>query len=175
VTIVDERTMRAPVDACFRAASDVERWPDILPHYRLVRFHERSGDEGRVEMAAWRDFRVFRWPTWWLSAMRIDRDEPAVHYRHVQGITRGMVVKWSFVSRPGGATHVTVTHAWNGPPWPFIGGLAWRLVIAPLFVSAIARRTLEGVARAAEQNASLETARSSRTGAAPGGSRNATS
>lgn len=174
MTIVDERTMRAPVGACFIAASDVERWPAILPHYRVVRFHAHSGDEGRVEMAAYRDFGLFRWPTWWLSAMRIDRDEPAVHYTHVEGITRGMVVKWSFAPRAGGHTHVSITHAWDGPPWPLIGGLAWRLVIAPIFVSAIARRTLAGVAQAAEHSASREATGSPPHDVEPARPRNAT-
>jgi hypothetical protein len=48
-------------------------------------------------------------------------------------------------------THVRITHAWDGPRWPLIGGLAWQLVIGPHFVSFIAGRTLAGVAREAER------------------------
>ena len=49
---------RAPVEACFRAGADVERWPEILPHYRWVRFQRRDGfGTGRVEMAARRRLR----------------------------------------------------------------------------------------------------------------------
>jgi ribosome-associated toxin RatA of RatAB toxin-antitoxin module len=174
MTTVDELLMHAPLERCFEVAADVERWPSILPHYRNVRFLERAGDDrGIVKMSAWRDFAgPLRWPTWWVSDMRIDRDEPAVHYRHVDGITRGMIVKWSFESgdpgmRPaahphpsdapessGGpspaATHVRITHEWTGPEWPLIGGFAWRHVIAPQFVHVIASRTLAGVAAAAE-------------------------
>ena len=73
---VDERVMRAPAAVCFRVAADVEQWPTILPHYRWVRFH-RKEDFGRgiVEMAAWRDFAgAIRYPTWWVSEMRVDPD-----------------------------------------------------------------------------------------------------
>lgn len=150
--ILDERLMRAPTAACFRVAADVERWPLILEHYRWVRFRKREGfGTGRVEMAAWREFGgPLRYPVWWVSDMRIDEIEPAVHYRHVDGITRGMDVKWAFEPHAEG-TLVRITHAWAGPPWPLIGGLAWRAVIAPHFVSAVAQRTLAGVAAEAER------------------------
>jgi len=152
VTILDECFMRAPPALCFRVAADVERWPDFLAHYRWVRFQERTAfGTGRVEMAAWRDFGgPFRYPTWWVSDMRIREHEPAVLYTHVDGITRGMEVKWSFEPRPDG-TLVRITHAWDGPQWPLVGRLAWSAVIAPHFVSAIAQRTLAGVAREAQR------------------------
>lgn len=154
MTTVDERFMAAPVDVCFRVAADVERWPQILPHYRWVRFHEKHAfGTGRVEMAAWRDFAgPARYPTWWVSDMYIAEHEPAIYFTHVDGITRGMDVKWAFTPLDGG-THVRITHAWRGPPWPLIGGPAWRLVIGPHFVSAIAARTLLGVGADAERRA----------------------
>jgi uncharacterized membrane protein len=151
MTIQDERFVAAPVQLCFRIAADVERWPDILSHYRWVKFHRKDAfGTGRVEMAAWREFsRSARYPTWWLSEMVSDETEPAIHFQHVAGITRSMAVKWSFVPREGG-TQVRITHAWDGPRWPLIGSVAWRHVIAPHFVSFIATRTLEGVGREAE-------------------------
>ena len=33
---VDERLVAADADRVFQAASDVERWPAILPHYRAL-------------------------------------------------------------------------------------------------------------------------------------------
>lgn len=154
MTTVDERFIAAPADLCFRVAADVERWPDILPHYRWVRFHQKQGfGTGRVEMAAWRDFAgPLRYPTWWVSDMRVAPGEPAIYFVHVDGITRRMDVKWSFEPREGG-TFVRITHAWDGPRWPLIGPLAWQLVIGPHFVSFIANRTLAGVAREAERRA----------------------
>ena len=156
---VDEHVMRAPARLCFEVAADVESWPRLLPHYRFVRFQEkRAFGEGRVEMAAWRDFAgagALRWPTWWVSEMHVDGREPAVHYRHVDGITRGMNVKWSFVP-DGERTLVRIVHEWSGPAWPIIGRAAADAVIGPGFVSAIARRTLAGVAAEAERRAAAQ-------------------
>jgi hypothetical protein len=151
VTIIDERTIAAPVDLCFQAAADVERWPDILPHYRFVRFRGKAGfGTGVVEMSAYRDFAgPLRYPTWWVSNMHVDTAEPAVYYTHIEGVTTGMVVKWSFEACAAG-THVRISHTWDGPPWPLIGRFAWEHVIAHGFVSYIATRTLAGVAAAAE-------------------------
>lgn len=149
---VDERFMDAPTPACFRVAADVERWPTILPHYRWVRFHEKHGfGRGRVEMAAWRNFiGPLRYPTWWVSDMEADETAPVVRYRHVDGITRGMDVRWEFEPRDGG-THVRILHIWDGPRWPLIGRPAADLVIGPFFIHVVAQRTLAGVAAEAER------------------------
>jgi ribosome-associated toxin RatA of RatAB toxin-antitoxin module len=159
MTTVDERIIAAPPDVCFTVASDVERWPDILPHYRFVRYHDRADNgDGRVEMSAFRDFAgPLRYPTWWLSDMRLAPDEPAIYFVHVDGITRRMDVKWAFEPHADG-THVRITHAWDGPRWPLIGSFAWKRVIGPHFVSFIASRTLAGVAREAERRAAGNTA-----------------
>ncbi len=163
---VDEHVMRAPAPLCFQVAADVEDWPRILPHYRWVRFREKQAfGRGLVEMAAWRAFGGgARWPTWWVSEMRAEADEPAVYYRHVDGITRGMDVKWSF-SPAGAHTLVRIVHEWSGPAWPLIGQVAAEAVIGPGFVSAIARRTLAGVGREAERRAALAQAAPARPAA----------
>lgn len=160
MTIVDEHVMNAPVAVCYRVAADVERWPDWLWHYRDVHFTTRIAfGTGRVEMAAWREFGSwFRYPVWWASEMRLDDDTPAIRFRHVDGITRGMDVEWSFHARDDGRTLVRITHAWDGPDWPIIGDFAWRRVIAPHFVSVIAQRTLKGIAAQAERTHGQEAA-----------------
>ncbi len=146
---LDERVVRAPPARVFALAADVERWPRLLPHYRWVRLLERRPDGGIVEMAAWRPFGPLRWPTWWVSEMWIARDRFEVRYRHVQGITRGMEVLWRLVPRDGG-THVAITHEWEGPAWPLVGGLAAEWIIGPIFIHGIASRTLAGIGRCAE-------------------------
>jgi hypothetical protein len=152
---VDESRARAPADLCFRVAADVERWPEILPHYRWVRFREKRGfAEGVVEMAAWRDFAgPLRYPTWWLSEMEHDPDAGRVYYRHVDGITRGMDVVWEVEETEGEGSRLRIVHEWTGPRWPLIGGVAANRVIGPHFISFIAGRTLAGVVRAAEKEA----------------------
>lgn len=152
---VDEIVARAPVEACFRAGADVERWPEWLPHYQWVRFQRKDGfGTGRVEMAARRDFGPLPWPVWWVSEMRVDASRPAVVYRHVAGITTGMDVEWSFHDQGDGTTLVRIVHAWEeGPAWP-LPRAARRLVagevIGPVFIHHVASRTLAGIRRAAE-------------------------
>ena len=146
---VDRIRVHAPVERVFESAADVERWPEMLSHYRWVRILERRLDGGLVEMAAWRPFGVVGYPTWWVSEMRVDRATPAVHYRHVRGITTGMDVVWRFVP-DGDGTAVSILHQWTGPRWPLIGRAAAELVIGPVFVHGIASRTLAGIKRHVE-------------------------
>lgn len=149
--IVDTLRVAAAPARVFHHAADVERWPAILPHYRAVRFLERTApDEGVVEMAAYRPFGLFDWPTWWVSRMQVDRARHEVRYRHLRGITTGMDVLWTVVPE-GNGSRATIVHEWAGPAWPLIRRPAAALVILPLFVHAIAERTLAGVARAAER------------------------
>ncbi len=148
---VDRARVRASLERVYGAAKDVERWPELLPHYRWVRFRERRGEGGLVEMAAWRSFGgPLRWPTWWMSEMTLEPETPRIRYRHVRGITTGMDVAWDFANENGGVL-VTVTHWWDGPRWPLIGAAAAELIIGPVFVHGIASRTLAGIARASER------------------------
>lgn len=149
----DERLVHTPGAVIFDIARKVELWPGYLPHYRWVRFRERASDGGGlVEMSAWRPLGSLPagWPTWWLSEMSVDAARPAIRFRHVGGITRGMEVEWSFDAQPGG-TLVRIVHAWNGPSWPLIGVFAATTVIGPMFIRAIAQRTLRGLASVAER------------------------
>ena len=148
---VDHRLVRAPIERVFAAASNVEQWPAILPHYRWVTMRERSPGAGVVEMAAWRPFGVVKYPTWWVSRMEIDRARWQVRYQHVEGITRGMDVVWQLVPRED-TTDVTIVHEWSGPRWPLVGAIAAGLVIGPVFIHGIASRTLAGIARHVERN-----------------------
>ncbi|MSR22822.1 MAG: hypothetical protein EXR92_04650 [Gemmatimonadetes bacterium] len=158
---VDEAVAAAPAGVCFEIASDVEGWPEILPHYRWVRFRKRHGPgRGLVEMAAWRPFRLlrwplFRWPTWWVSEMESNASDRTVRYRHIEGITEGMDVLWEIRAEGNGHTRLRIVHDWEGPRWPPVGGLVADMVIGPGFVSHIARRTLAGVVREAEARAGV--------------------
>jgi ribosome-associated toxin RatA of RatAB toxin-antitoxin module len=148
---VDRLVMRAPIDRVFTVAAEVERWPQILSHYRWVTMRERKNDRGIVEMAAWRPFGMVKYPTWWVSRMEIDSATRQVRYQHIDGITRGMNVVWQLVSA-NGDTEVTIVHEWDGPRWPLIGGIAAALVIGPVFIHGIASRTLAGIARHVERS-----------------------
>jgi len=144
---VDRIRIRAPFARVFAAASSVTRWPTILPHYRWVRMLHG----GLVEMAAWRPFGAFfKYPTWWVSEMTVDRPAGEIRYRHVRGITRGMDVVWRLIETADGGIDVEIVHTWDGPRWPLVGRLAANLVIGPVFIHGIASRTLAGIKRAAE-------------------------
>lgn len=146
---VDFIRISAPAEKVFTAASDVERWPELLPHYRWVRMLERREQGGVVEMAAWRPFGPLNYPTWWVSEMWVDPARLEVRYRHIRGITRGMDVVWQIVS-VGDVTDVTIVHTWDGPDWPLIRRPAAEWLIGPIFVHGIASRTLAGIAAAVE-------------------------
>jgi hypothetical protein len=167
--VVDERVVRSAVGPIFALARDVVQWPRHLDHYRFVRFRERCADGGGlVEMSANRPFGPVDWPTWWLSRMQVIdanpvRDAgtgtrsvspsptPSIRFRHVEGVTSGMEVEWSFLPQPDArSTLVRIVHLWEGPSWPVIGRVAARGVIGPVFVHGIASRTLAGLAKAAE-------------------------
>jgi ribosome-associated toxin RatA of RatAB toxin-antitoxin module len=154
MSTIDEQVVRAPLDAIFAIAADVERWPEHLAHYRYVTMRERDARGGGiVEMSANRPFGALNWPTWWLSEMEVRPPRravaPAIRFRHVRGITTGMEVEWSFEPHSSG-TRVKILHVWNGPDWPLIGSFAATGVIGPVFIHGIASRTLAGLARAAE-------------------------
>ncbi len=144
---LDEIRIAAPPDEVFQIAAAVDEWPDFLPHYRWVRHLE--GRDELVEMAAWRPFGLFKYPTWWVSEMRVDAAELRIEYHHVRGITKGMDVEWR-LEREGDRTRITIAHNWRGPGWPLIGWVAATLVIGPVFIHGIASRTLAGVKRKAE-------------------------
>ena len=147
---IDEMEVSVPVSKIFQLARDVESWPKHLPHYLFVKFRERDGSGGGiVEMSANRPFGVVNWRTWWLSEMEVNESKPAVRFRHIGGITKGMDVEWTFYPANRG-THVRILHVWDGPRWPLVGIPAATMIIGPVFVHGIASRTLAGLALAAE-------------------------
>ncbi|MFL5500557.1 MAG: SRPBCC family protein [Gemmatimonadaceae bacterium] len=156
---VDSQYVHAPTPTIFALAAKVEKWPTYLPHYRYVKFRERRSDGGGVvEMSAYRPFTMatrlrlplrLNWPTWWLSEMSVDETKPAIRFRHIQGVTKGMEVEWTFISAPAG-THVRIVHLWDGPAIP-MGDFAATWVIGPVFIHGIASRTLAGLAAVAEK------------------------
>ena len=75
---------------------------------------------------------------------------PTIRFRHIEGVTAGMDVEWSF-AREAGGVRVRILHVWDGPHWPLVGVFAATTVIGPVFVHGIASRTLAGLARAAER------------------------
>ncbi len=126
------------LDQIVAMAAAVERWPEILPHYRWVTILDGSGDRRTVEMAALRDWFPVKWQA--VQEIRRDGPTPVITFKHVRGVTKGMDVAWTFEPL---ADRVRV-QIWHGfdPPWPLVGNLVADRVIGPQFVEAIAGKTL---------------------------------
>jgi hypothetical protein len=141
--------IRGPLSRIVALATDVERWPELLPHYRWVTLLDGGGDRKVVAMAARRG----RIPVRWRAVQKIDRTgaTPIVRYRHIWGVTRGMEVAWTFAETPEGV-HVAIRHEFR-PPWPVVGDYIADRIIGPLFVEAIAGRTLDVIKQTVEREA----------------------
>lgn len=127
--------MCAPRMAVFETAANLELWPQILPHYRYIRYLEQSPSRNVVVMAATRS----GIPISWISEQIIDRDNVEVRFRHLKAFTKGMLVVWTFQEAPDGVL-VEIKH-----------DLAFRLkILAPIadkiigdfFIHHIANKTL---------------------------------
>jgi len=134
----------APYERIFALAADVERWPQILPHYRYVRPVPDPNGERRFAMGARRG----PIPVTWEAIQRPLPEERRIEFVHTGGVTRGMWVAWRFEERDGGVD-VSIEHRLD-LRWPLIGELVARTVIGPQFIEAIAGRTLRRVKALAE-------------------------
>ncbi len=139
--------MRAPADAIFPLAAEVERWPELLPHYRWVRLLQRHWNRKIVDMAASRD----GIPVSWRAVQELHPDVPRITFRHVRGVTRGMEVAWSFHAQDGG-TLVRIEHQLD-LRWPLVGPWIAEHIIGPQFVDNIARKTLRRIRQLVEAQA----------------------
>ncbi len=135
--------MRAPYERIFELAAEVERWPELLPHYRYVRRVPGSGDR-RFAMGARRGPIPVRWE----AIQRPLRADRRIEFVHTAGVTKGMWVAWRFDER-GGMVDVSIEHRLE-LGWPVVGGFAATHVIGPHFIEAIARRTLRRIRELAE-------------------------
>jgi hypothetical protein len=145
---VMRQPMRAPFDVVFDLAAAVERWPEILPHYRYVRPVADPGGERRFEMGARRGPLPVRWE----AIQRPMRDDRRIEFVHTGGVTKGMWVAWRFAEAPDGTLDVSIEHQLD-LGWPLIGGWAAEHVVGPQFIEAIAGRTLRRIRELAEAHA----------------------
>lgn len=134
-------------ETIWQLSSQIEKWPEWLPHYRKVILQSVS-PEGRVKhayMSCWRDLLPVSWQTIQRLDYSPDPTQARVLYHHIKGVTTGMEVIWHFepLDRLQGIYRVTISHDWS-PGWPLIGGLAARL-ISRLIVHNIAAKTLARV------------------------------
>ena len=119
----------------FETAANLELWPKILPHYRYIRYLERSPDRNLVVMAAVRS----GIPISWTSEQVIDRTNIEIHFHHLKAWTKGMRVVWSFKETPAGVL-VEIMHELrfrNRALAPLV-----EPIIGNFFIHHIANKTL---------------------------------
>jgi ribosome-associated toxin RatA of RatAB toxin-antitoxin module len=97
--------IHAPRNVVFETAANLELWPQILPHYRYIRYLERHPDRNIVVMAAKR----LGIPISWTSEQVIDRERTEVRFHHLKAWTKGMRVVWSFEETQAGVL-VKIVH-----------------------------------------------------------------
>ena len=143
--------MYAPKRTIFETAANLELWSQILPHYRYIRYLERSPNRIIVKMAATRS----GIPISWISEQIIDPDRLEIHFHHLQAFTKGMRVSWTFQDAPTGVL-VEIKH-----------DLAFRVnllapiadkIIGDFFIHNIASKTLRYMKSYVEARANKVTA-----------------
>jgi ribosome-associated toxin RatA of RatAB toxin-antitoxin module len=127
--------MHAPKTTIFETAANLEIWPEILPHYRYIRYLERRPDRNVVLMAAKRS----GIPISWTSEEIIDRERMEVRFRHLKAFTKGMRVVWTFKETSSGVL-VTIAHDLQFRV-RFLAPIADR-IIGDFFIHHIANKTL---------------------------------
>lgn len=140
-------TIDAPAERIYKLAAHIERWPEILPHYRYVTLFRDEGDTRLAEMAATRD----GIPVKWVSIEELQPARHGIRFRHVRGVTRGMDVEWIIEPAAAGGSLVRIIHEFN-PPWPRpLGPLVARYIVGDFFVHNIANKTLRRIKALAEE------------------------
>jgi ribosome-associated toxin RatA of RatAB toxin-antitoxin module len=127
--------MRAPKALVFETAGNLELWPKILPHYRYIRYLDRSPNRNVVVMAATRS----GIPIKWTSEEIIDRERMEVRFHHLKAFTRGMNVVWTFQETESGV-RVEITHDLRFRV-PLLAPVA-ETIIGTFFIHPVATKTL---------------------------------
>lgn len=140
----------APAALVFDLARGVQRWPDLLPHYRRVRIRERHEDGAiTAEMLAIRavvPLLGLGVPVAWRSRTWSERESLRIRFVHQGGATDGMDVTWRIEPTPSGC-RVSIEHDFRPR------SRLWGLLVNRLFVRPIAGRTLatfKGIAEAVD-------------------------
>lgn len=143
----DEIWIKARPKTVFALAEAVERWPEILPHYRYVRLLGKQGDVRTVKMSASRD----GIPVSWTSLLYPLPRQKKIRFKHIRGVTKGMDVEWQLVRERGG-TRVRIEHDLH-LRWPPILRPLGEVIIGRVFIHNIAGKTLRRIKQLAETQA----------------------
>ena len=127
--------MQAPRAEVFETAANLELWPKILPHYRYIRYLDRSPRRNVVVMAARRS----GIPISWISEQVIDPERVEIRFHHLKAFTKGMRVVWTFQESPDGI-RVEIMHDLQFR-MKLLAPIA-DIIIGGFFIHNIANKTL---------------------------------
>ncbi len=114
---------------------DLALWPERLPHYRYVRFLEKTPRGDVVKMAARRSGIPIAWTSeYWVDARALE-----LHFLHLANWTKGMKVVWTLTPTRDG-TRVEIVHDLRFRV-PLLAWLA-EPIIGGFFIHAVATQTL---------------------------------
>jgi len=153
----------APADHVFRLARDVERWPDLLPHYLSARRLAAPDERGRllvrfVARRALPGVLAPGLPVAWQSLTWSESGPPhRLRFVHRGGPTNGMDVTWRIQDSPMGGCRVEIAHDFR----PRIPG--WAALVDQLFTRPIAGKTLATFRAIAEASAATASESASST------------
>jgi ribosome-associated toxin RatA of RatAB toxin-antitoxin module len=136
--------INASPERIFEVASNLERWPSILPHYRWITYLKRSANRNVVIMAARRAVPMLAGvgiPIQWTSEQEIDREKMEIRFHHLKAFTKGMHVVWTFTPTQTG-TEVRIVHDLQSNI-PVLRKLIAEPIIGRFFIHFIANQTLE--------------------------------
>lgn len=127
--------IRAPRERIFETVRDLAKWPEILPHYRWVRFTGKASAHRIVSMSAKRS----GIPISWISEFWTEEQQLELHFEHLSMWTKGMKVVWTLTPTRDG-TRVEIVHDLRFR----VPALAWLAepVIGGFFINHIAGSTL---------------------------------
>ena len=136
--------INARPERIFEVASDLSRWPGMLPHYRRITYLERSELKNVVVMAAWRNLQMLadtKIPVSWTSEQEIDPKKLEIRFHHLKALTKGMRVVWTFTPIQNG-TEVRIVHDLHSSI-PVVGRSIVEPIVGGFFVHFIANQTLQ--------------------------------
>jgi ribosome-associated toxin RatA of RatAB toxin-antitoxin module len=148
----------ATPELVFGLARDVERWPQLLPHYDRVRVVARGADGTLTAVMVARRPLVpaigLGLPVAWRSRVTVEPVGLRLRFRHLGGATGGMEVLWRIESTSGGC-RVSIEHDFRRRvAIPLLGSLlgedAWPALIDRFFTRPIAGQTLASFRALAE-------------------------
>ena len=138
--------IKAPRSRIFEAASDLSQWPRILPHYRWIRYLQKTSHKNVVVMGAKRGWI----PIQWTSEQEIDPARCEVRFHHLKAFTKGMDVVWTFKETNEGV-EVRISHELQSTI-PVIGSFISDRIIGDFFIHYVAGQTLHHMKSYLEKN-----------------------